>query len=156
MPVKKLSVSIQPGIMAEVEKRVEFENVSGALNRSLDRYFALLARSLAEWRSQLSAAELALILDATNGTFADTFSLSHLWAEIADAVSLDGLDRKWEVDGAALVAKIQASGMIGQAALIDASERWWRRVSNGEQPPYGDMLAAGQPALRYPQNAADE
>lgn len=153
MPVKKMSVSLQPAIMAEVEKRVEYDNVSGALNKSLDRYFALLARSLAEWRSQLSNAECALILDATNGTmFADTFSLSHLWAEIADAVSLDGLDRKWSVDGQALVEKIRASGMIGQAALIDASERWWRRVASGEQPTWSEMLAAGPPALRYPQN----
>lgn len=151
MPVKKLSVSIQPNIMAEVEKRVEYDNVSGALNKTLDRYFALLARSLAEWRSQLSDAECALILDATNGTmFADTFSLSHLWAEIADAVSLDSLDRKWEVDGAALVDKIKSSGVLGQAALIDASERWWRRVANGEQPAYSEMLVAGPPALRYP------
>lgn len=153
MPVKKLSVSIRPDIMAEVEKRVEYDNVSGALNKSLERYFALLARSLAEWRSQLSDAECSLILDATNGTaFADTFSLSHLWAEIADAVSLDGLDRKWSVDGAALVEKIRSSGMIGQAALIDASERWWRRVANGEQPAFGELLAAGPPALRYPHN----
>jgi hypothetical protein len=153
MPVKKLSVSLQPAIMAEVSKRVEYDNVSGALNRSLDRYFALLARSLAEWRSQLSDAECALILDATNGTmFADTISLGMLWAEIADAISLDGLDAKWQVDGQALVAKLQGSGMIGQAALVDASERWWRRVANGEQPPFGDLVAAGPPALRYPQN----
>lgn len=153
MPVKKLSISLQPSILAQVESRVEYDNVSGALNRSLDRYFALLARSLAEWRSQISDAECALILDATNGTmFADTFSLSHLWAEIQDAISLGGLDRKWEIDGPALVEKIQASGMIGQAALVDASERWWRRVANGEQPAWSEMLAAGPPALRYPHN----
>lgn len=151
MPVKKLSVSIRPDIMAEIEKRVEYDNVSGALNKCLERYVALLARSLAEWRSQLSDRECALILDATNGTmFADTFSLSHLWGEVADAISLDGLDQKWEVDGAGLVDKIKTSGMIGQAALVDASERWWRRVANGEQPPFGDLLAGGPPALRYP------
>lgn len=153
MPVKKLSVSIQRNIMAEIEKRVEYDNVSGALNRSLDRYFALLARRIAEWRGQLSDRECALILDATNGTmFADTFGISHLWGEVADAISLDGLDQKWEVDGAALVDKIKASGMIGQAALVDASERWWRRVANGEQPPFGDLLAGGPSALRYPDN----
>lgn len=152
MPVTKLSMSFRPQIMAEIERRSEVEhgNVSGVANKALDRYFALLARARAELRSQLSDNECALILDATNGTmFSDTFSLSHLWAEIADAVSLDGLDQKWEVDGDALVAKIQASGMIGQAALIDASERWWRRVSQGEQPGYGELLDAYQ-AQRYP------
>lgn len=157
MPVRKLSVSIHPVIMAEIEKRVEYENVSGTLNRCLDRYFALLARSLAEWRSQLSDEECALILDATNGTaFADTFSLSHLWAEIADAVDLDGLDRKWDVDGAALVGKIKTSGILGQTALIDASEQWWRRVANGEQLAFGDLLPAQERGLRYPHNVPDE
>lgn len=150
---KKIAITISPHILTEVDQRAEYGNVSGALARCLDRYFALLARSLAEWRNQLSDNECALILDATNGTaFADTFSLSHLWAEIADAVNLDGLDRKWSVDGQALVDKLQASGMIGQAALIDASERWWRRVANGEQPAWSEMLAAGPAALRYPHN----
>ena len=152
MPVTKLSLSFRPQIMAEIERRAEVEqgNVSGVVNKALDRYFALLARARAELRNQLSDDECALILDATNGTmFADTFSLSHLWAEIADAVSLDGLDTKWRVDGQALVAKVQAAGMIGQAALIDASERWWRRVSQGEQPGYGELLDHYQPA-RYP------
>lgn len=84
--------------------------------------------------------------------FADTFSLSHLWAEIADAVSLDRLDEKWEIDGAALVEKIRASGILGQTALIDASERWWRRVANSEQPAYGEMLAGESTGIRYPYN----
>lgn len=154
MPVTKLSMSFRSAIMAEVEIRSEVEqgNVSGVVNKALDRYFALLARSRAELRNQLSENECALILDATNGTmFADTFSLGHLWAEIADACDLDGLDRKWKVDGLALVEKVQASGMIGQAALIDASERWWRRVGQGEQPGYGEMLDAHH-AQRYPHN----
>lgn len=154
MPVTKLSMSFRPQIMAEIERRSEVElgNVSGVVNKALDRYFALLARARAELRSQLSDNECALILDATNGTmFANTFSISHLWAEIADACDMDQLDRKWQIDGGALVAKIQTSGMIGQAALIDASERWWRRVSQGENPGYGELLDAHQPQ-RYPNN----
>lgn len=153
MAVKKLSISLQPRTMAEIEKRIESDNVSAAMNRILDRYFGLLNRALAEWRSQLSDAEYALILDATNGTmFADTISLGMLWAEIEDAIELDGLDRKWSVDGAALVAKLQAGGMIGQTALVDASERWWRRVAAGEQPAYSELLASGAAALPYPRN----
>jgi hypothetical protein len=151
MAVKKLSISLQLRIGTEIEKRVESGNVSNTVNRSLDRYFALLNRALAEWRGTLSDNECALILDATNGSaFADTISLGMLWSEIEDAVSLDGLDRKWSVDGAALAVKLKASGMLGQAALVDASERWWNRVAAGEQPAYSDLLVGGPSALPYP------
>jgi len=145
-------MSFRPNIMAEIEKRADVEqgNVSGVVNKALDRYFALLERARMEFRGALSSNECALILDATNGTmFADTFSLSHLWAEIQDACRLDQLDKKWDVDGAALVEAIRSSGMIGQAALIDASERWWRRVAVGEQPAHGELLDQYQ-AARYP------
>ncbi len=140
MPVTKTSVSFDPAIMAEIAVRAE-GNVSGAIGDMLARYLALLARARAELRSQLSEHECALIVDATNGTaFADTISLSMLWAEIEDACAMDHLDQKWEIDGAALVGKIKAAGMIGQTALIDASERWWNRISAGEQPGYGELL----------------
>lgn len=154
MPVTKLSMSFRPEIMAEIERRAEVEqgNLSGVVNKSLDRYLALLARARAELRSHLSENECALILDATNGTaFVDTFSLGHLWAEIADACDLDALDAKWHIDKSALVATIKNSGIVRQTALIDASERWWRRVGNGEQPSYAELLDEYQPK-RYPHN----
>lgn len=142
MPVEKLSVSLSPDIMGQINTRAE-GNVSGAINKSLARYFALLQRSLAELRSQLSEPECSLILDATNGSaFSDTISLNMLWADIEDAVNLDGLDQKWGVDGRALVAKIKLAGMAGQTALIDASERWWNRVSAEENPGYAELLTA--------------
>lgn len=142
MPVEKLSVSIAPDITGQINTRAE-GNVSGAINKSLSRYFALLQRGLAELRSQLSEQECALILDATNGSaFADTITLNMLWADIEDAVTLDGLDQKWSVDGQVLVAKIKNAGMSGQTALIDASERWWNRVSAGENPGYAELLTA--------------
>ena len=140
MPVQKLSVSLTLDIMAEITTRAE-GNISGAINQALERYLALLARARAELRNQLSDHECALIIDATNGTaFADTISLGMLWDEIEDACQLDQLDRKWDVNGSDMVAKIKAAGMIGQTALIDASERWWNRVSAGEQPAYGELL----------------
>lgn len=150
----KLSITVSPAVLAEIERREE-GNVSAVFNRSLERYFALLSRSLARWREQLSDDECALIIDATNGTmFADTFSLGYLAAEVADAISMDGLADKWGVDGPALVEKLGASGIMGQTALIDASERWWGRVAAGEQPGFGELLAAGPALTRYPHGVA--
>ncbi len=156
MPVTKMSVSLSPHLLAQVEERVEYTNVSGALARILERYFALLSRSRSELRNQLSKEECALVLDATNGSaFVDTVSLGMLWAEIEDAVSLDHLDRKWQVDGPGLVAKIRGSGILGQVALIDASERWWRRVAAGEQPGFAELLADRPAGLPNPRGAED-
>lgn len=152
MPVQKQSVSIMPQIYDNLGLRSE-GNLSGTINRSLDRYFAILARSVAELRNQLSTDECALILDATNGSmFSDTISIGMLWHEIEDACRLDGLDAKWNVDGSALVEKIRNSGAVGQLALIDASERWWLRVGNGEQPEYSELLSSVGTSSRYPYN----
>lgn len=141
MPVQKLSVSLSQDVHDQIVARAE-GNVSHAVNRSLDRYFALLGRARSVLRATLSEEECALILDATNGTaFTDTVSLNMLWAEIEDAAAFEGLGEKWSVDGAALVEKIKAAGMVGQTALIDSSERWWNRVASGEQPAYKDLLA---------------
>lgn len=150
MPVTKLSISLQPRIMAELEKRAEYDNISGAINKSLERYYSLLGRARAELRSRLSDAECALILDALNGSlFADTSSISMIWAEIEDACSLDSLYSKWEVDGEALVAKLRSASLIEAAALVDGSERWWNRVAAGETPPFSHLLDDYRPG-RYP------
>lgn len=142
MPVKKISVSLSPAASAFVDARYSRldGNTSGTISESLERYAAILERERAELRSQLSPGEMALIIDVTNGSLFYSYSLSLLWAEIADGCSLDQLDQKWEVDAAALIAKVKASGVAGQAALVDASERWWNRVAAGEQPPYTDLL----------------
>lgn len=142
MPVKKLSVSLSPAASAFIDARSSRAdgNTSGTISESLERYAAILARERAELRSQLTPGEQALIIDVTNGSLFYSYSLSMLWAEIEDGCSLDRLDQKWEIDAAALVAKVKAAGIAGQAALVDACERWWNRVGAGEQPPYTDLL----------------
>lgn len=112
--------------------------------------YMLSSATLAFWKLRRSSRtnDGDVTLRSRRAKLVENWSLNHLtigmlWAEIADAVSLDGLDRKWQVDGAALVNKLQAGGMIGQAALVDASERWWNRVAAGEQPAYSELLAGG-------------
>lgn len=143
MPVKKLSVSLSPEAGAFVDARANImpgNTVSGTISETIERYAAILARERAALRGQLSANECALLIDVTNGSLFYSYSLALLWAEVEDGCSLDHLDAKWEIDGAALVAKVRSAGIAGQAAIVDACERWWERVSNGEQPPYSDLL----------------
>lgn len=110
------------------------------LRRDLTRYHELLQRERRSLRDLLTPNEQALIVDFCNGTFWDAGSIPLLWASAEDAVRLDGLDGKWRVDGPALVAKLKALSYAGSAALIDAAERFWGRVSAGEQPDPRKLL----------------
>ena len=141
MAVKKLSVSLSPEASAFVSQRVGIPpNVSGAISEAIERYAALLTRARGDLRLALTENELALILDACNGSLFSASWMGMLWAEIADACELDHLDQKWQVDGRELINKIKAAGLVGQACLVDAAARWWDRVAAGEEPPYSDML----------------
>ncbi len=111
------------------------------------RYIALLAEARRDLRPQLSAQECGLILDACNGVaFLDAFSVRLLPEGVRDAVEMDGLDRKWQVDGPALLAKLQATTFTQRMALVDAIGRWWNRTTEGGDPPqYGDLLVDPEP-----------
>lgn len=142
MPVQKFSISLMDNTMKEISKRYHVEGErSMAINRSLDRYFDLLTRTRRELRQLLNDKEMGLILDALNGTaFFDTFGIYLVHHEIADAISMDGLDKKWEVDGKALVNKMTTMNDAQRLALVDAVQVWWDRVANGEQPEYSEAL----------------
>jgi hypothetical protein len=63
-----------------------------------------------------------------------------VWVEVKDGIQLDGLDKKWNINGAALVEKIKSLPYPEKCALIDASERWWNFVASGNQPGWLDTL----------------
>lgn len=144
MAVDKISISLMPEVAARIAKRHErgdAGNRSFAIAKQLNRYFDMIDHCKRELRSMLSDKECALILDAFNGTaFMDTVSIRYAWHEIADAIDMDRLDHKWEVDGKALVDKLQSLSFGHLIALVDSTEIWWNRVASGEQLEYGEML----------------
>lgn len=142
MPTQKFGITIMDNTMQEINKRYHTDGErSMVINRSLERYFDLLARTRRDLRRLFSDKEMGLILDALNGTaFFDTFGIYLIQHEIADAISMDALDHKWEIDGKALVEKMNALTDAQRLALVDAVQCWWDRVANGEQPEYGEAL----------------
>lgn len=138
MPVKKFSISLHPRVVAEVARRGDER--STVVNRNLERYFFLLDRGRRELSGVLSDMEMGMVLDVLNGTgFFEPFSIQILEADIADSLE-DGYAEKWNVDGPALVEKIKGLDLWHTMALVDAVERWWERVSRGEQPQPGEAL----------------
>lgn len=144
MAVDKVTISLMPEMTAKINQRNErgdTGNRSFAIAKQLGRYFDMIDQHKRELRGMLSDKECALILDTFNGVaFMDPVAIRYAWHEVSDAISMDRLDQKWEIDGKALVKKLQALSFGHLIALVDSAEIWWNRVANGEQPEYGELL----------------
>ncbi len=110
--------------------------------RDLERYYALLRDELAPLRDRLTEGEALLILDAMNGLMTEAHTYRLLWANVADAIRLDGLDRKWEVDGDRLVTLLQSISPGVTMALCDAVERAWNLVGQGDGRDMREIVRA--------------
>ena len=104
--------------------------------RDLTRYYALLRASTPKF----SEPEASLILDALNGTLLDEHTYRLLWAEVDDAIRLDGLDEKWGVHAGELVTRLRNLSPAECMAVIDAVERAWLMLSDGSGKSIGDVL----------------
>ena len=99
-------------------------------NRSRSETITTIVRRYAELcrrdQPQLEVNEWKMVCDILNGIWLnDSASLSYVWAEVADACQLNHTDKKWEVDGAALVNKLRALTYGQLVALVDEVERFW-------------------------------
>lgn len=90
----------------------------GVASRDLARYYELLRRSLPTFTRE----EAGAICDACNGTLWEPWSMSLLWADVADC---EGLGEKWGIDQAALVARLRGLTYPELVATADAVERFW-------------------------------
>ena len=120
MATKSVSVNLQPEILGALAERGQR---APTINRDLERLYTLYERALR--RIDLSVEEACLIVDALNGSLYDAKTARLLPATIRDAIQLDGLDRKWDVDGEALVEKLSGLDDLTCMAIIDAAERFW-------------------------------
>lgn len=135
-------VRVNPRIEAEVEARKDGAAMSAnrVLERDLARHYYMIRVARAEANSMLSPEEAALIADAMNGILTESHSIALLPHNIRDAISLEELDAKWEVDGEALLSKLEVMPLLTLAAIVDAAERFWAAVSRGEDRDPREML----------------
>jgi hypothetical protein len=116
------------GLSKEVESRTQTGgNISESIRRDLGRYYCLMRAELGG--IGLTRNEACAVMDACNGLWMDdgTFSPSYIRVEVEDAIRLEGLDRKWEIDGPALLAKLQDLTISQAYALADAITQFWAR-----------------------------
>jgi hypothetical protein len=124
--------SLGPRVNAELTRR--FGIAPGdVFNRDLGRYYEALRQARAALRQQFDTPEISAILDTLNGHwFAEPESVAWIPAEVEDAIGLNDLDRKWQVDADELLRKLGSLSFMESCALADAAERFWRRVGQGE------------------------
>lgn len=141
MPANKISITIGD-VLSEIDVRGErgAANRSGVINRDLERYYEILKYGRQSLRDRLSDSEISAILDNLNGCWlSEPVSIRLIYANVQDGLE-DGLAEKWQIDGPALVQKLKNLSFAESCALADASERWWNRVANGENPGFNEAL----------------
>lgn len=153
MPVERVSITIAPDTLAIITAR-DPGNRSAGIAHVVSRYAGLINRIHRDLKTRFSAAECGLILDALNGSYLrDDVNVMLLHASVEDSIVMDHLDRKWSVDGHALMLKLRECTAPDLYGIADAVEIWWNRVSAGEQPPYSELFtppAAPSPYLLEP------
>ena len=106
--------------------------------KQLDRYFALLQHGASE--VQLTLGEASLLCDLLYSAPWDfRASPAILEPDFPDDITLDSLDREWQVDSRALIRKVESYAPLESAAIIDAVEKFWA----GDSPvtaAFGQMI----------------
>lgn len=113
-------IAFHAGSLINTLKQRNASSPSLVAKRDLERYYALLEFALPTL--DLSDREASLIFDVLNGVRFSTESIQLLHHDVASGIE-EGLDRKWNVDGNALLQKIKAYNFIQLFALVDAIER---------------------------------
>jgi hypothetical protein len=84
----------------------------------------------------LDGQDLCLVVDALNGILVDAHpgldQRQMLRIELEDSIRLSGLDERWNVDAAALLAKIDDLEDSQVRRLLEGARRFWDAVGRGE------------------------
>lgn len=139
----KIIIRIPDALSAQIDARSGFprDNFSEALRECLERYFYLLELSRREIRDSFTGGELSLLADICNGTMFETHSLQGVLFNAQDAEDMYYV--KWGVDRDALLQKLGSLTPCQHAAIVDAIEIFWDKVSKFpslEQPQPRDLL----------------
>lgn len=135
---KRLNFWAPDNVIEEIATRRE--DFSDSIREGLGRYYYLLALGRHQLKGVFAQGELGLMLDLCNGTIFEPHSLiGGIAANCEDAEDFY-YDEKWKVDRKTLLAKLKALPYGEEAALVDAIERWWKRVGDGAQPEIDELL----------------
>ncbi len=138
----KKSISLDNATLAALTRRGG-DNLSGNIQLLVHAYTDACRIGFNTVRRALTRAEAKLILDCMNSTVKIMLGMSvEHWItggtagdgrqvisgiahNVTDAIELDGLDKKWEVDGRALIDKLTQFDRLANLALLDWCQVMW-------------------------------
>lgn len=91
---------------------------------AIERYLETCRRELAT--VALDERSWNLLRDAWSSTRWTADAIQLVDHQIVDAIRLDGLAEKWDVDGTRLVETIRTWSYAQRVAVVDEVERWFR------------------------------
>lgn len=105
------------------------EPFSIQLREELRLVRSILLQGEAGIAGKLTVGEACLVVDVLNGTLMDPAMLASyaelLAASVSDGCSLDGLDAKWGIERASLVAKIRDMTTLEALAVVHLARVFW-------------------------------
>ncbi len=101
-----------------------FVSTNAGIVFTLESFPELYKRALMEVKGRFSRGEILLIVDVYNATLL-TPGMPMLEAQVSDGIALDGLDKKWEIDGKAMMKKLQALTSFQFAILEIWANGYW-------------------------------
>jgi hypothetical protein len=123
--MKKISISVSPEILKEVESRVSDESRSYTIERDLSRLYEMYRLARIQMRDTFTADELCVFIDVGNGTRWDVSTVRHIHFAIEDAFLYEHFDQKWEVNKEELINKVLSLSLLEKMAIFDFVERFW-------------------------------
>ena len=106
--------------------KASFKNLSNGVRYIVEAFPTLYKRSLREIEGQFTAEELCLIIDVFNASSLNpNLAGQQVIPRVDDGISLDGLDRKWEVDGGELIAKLRDLHYLQAMSLEIWAANFW-------------------------------
>ncbi len=144
----QVTACLSSDVMWEIKERTLHDpqwpisevELARVINDALQRYFYLLEEKRERLEDCFYESEIGLMCDACNGTRWNMKTIRFLPRSIEDALEVDRLDEKWEVNGEYLVRKLKELDLLSMCALVDAIERFWSGPYHKERPDYSKVL----------------
>lgn len=96
-------------------------------NTILSAFPQFFALTISEIKGKFEESELALMIDATNGTATTPQIMGqHIGPNVADGMAIDGLDGKWSVNRDELNSKIKTCTIFQKVCLEIWAGGFWQ------------------------------
>lgn len=124
--------------------RDKFSSLNAGLEYIIEAMPDLYAHTMHDLRGKFTRGELMLMVDVMNGHWYNPHGAGQeMTPNVSDGIALDHLDKKWEIDGKALNAKLAALTMFDRACLEIWIQAFWNQNDHGNIEEYVAVMTGG-------------